>query len=75
MSAFQARAALYQMGMLEAVETFMAYPTTDPIAKLAWERAQEFNRDSPTILTVAPALGLSDSQLDDIFRFAATIEA
>lgn len=72
-SSFQARAALYQMDMLATVEEAMTAPTMDPIAKLAWDKAQDFNRDSPTILALAPTLGFSDTQLDDIFRFAKTI--
>jgi hypothetical protein len=74
-SRFQARAALYQAGLLDQVETLMSDPATDMIAKLAWADAQEFKRESPTIKALAAELGLTDTQLDDLFRQAATIDA
>jgi hypothetical protein len=74
-SRFQARAALYQAGLLDQVETLMSDPATDMMAKLAWADAQEFKRSSPTIATLSAELGLTDTQLDDLFRQAATIDA
>lgn len=74
-SRFQARAALLQAGLLDDIETYMADPETDPFVKLAWQDAQVFKRNSPTVLSLQPLLGLTDEQLDDLFRFAATIEA
>lgn len=72
---FQARAALLQAGLLDQVNTMMADPGTPAIAKLAWQDAQEFRRNSPTVLAMAAALGLSDVQLDQLFTTAAGIEA
>jgi len=74
-SRFQARAALYQAGLLEQVETIMADPATDMLAKLAWADAQEFKRTSPTIATMAAELGLTETDLDNLFKQAATIDA
>jgi hypothetical protein len=74
-SRFQARAALYQAGLLDQVETLMSDPATDMMAKLAWADAQEFKRTSPTIATMAAELGLSDTDLDDLFTQAAQIDA
>lgn len=74
-SAFQARAALLQASLLDDVEAYMTSPTTDPFVKLAWDKAQEFRRDSPTVNSLATLLGLTNSQLDDLFRFAKTITA
>ena len=74
-SRFQARAALHLAGLLEQVETMMANPATDPMARLAWQDAQEFRRNSPTVLGMGAALGLSQAQLDDLFIQAATISA
>lgn len=74
-SRFQARAALLQSGLLEQVESIMTDPETPAITRLAWSDAQEFRRRSPTILALAPLLNLSDTQLDDLFRLAAGIEA
>ena len=74
-SRFQARAALLQAGLLDGIEAHMADPATDPFVRIAWQDAQEFRRNSPTVLSLQPLLGLTAGQLDDLFRFAATIEA
>lgn len=74
-SRFQARAALHLAGLLDTVEAIMASPTTPVLAKLAWADAQEFKRNSPSLLGIAGALALTDTQLDDLFTTAAGIEA
>lgn len=74
-SAFQARAALDQAGYTPDIETHMAAPTTDPFTKLAWEKATEFRRNSPTVKELAVVLGITDAQLDDLFRYAITVYA
>ena len=74
-SRFQARAALHLAGLLGTVQTMMENPATDPLARLAWQDAQEFRRTSPTVLAMGAALGLTDSQLDALFVQAATIQA
>ena len=72
-SRFQAKAALAAAGLLTAAEAAVAQ--ADQIAQLAWSDAVEFRRNSPTILTLAPALSLTDEQIDDLFRAAMAIEA
>jgi hypothetical protein len=72
-SRFQAKAALSAAGLLPAVEAALA--DADPLAQLAWAEAIEFRRQSPTILALATALGLTDAQLDDLFIAADQIEA
>jgi len=72
-SRFQARAALHQAGYLAQMQT--AIESADPIVKMAWEDATEFRRNSPTVLAFAETLGLTDEQLDEMFRTAAQIEA
>lgn len=74
-SRFQARAALMQAGMLEQVEVIMSEPDTDQLTVLAWHDATEFRRLSPAIGTIAGMIGLTDTQVDDLFRQAATIVA
>ena len=74
-SRFQARAALHLAGLLDTVEAIMASPATPVLAKLAWADAQEFKRNSPSLLGIAGALALTDAQLDDLFTTAAGIEA
>ena len=72
---FQARAALHLAGLLPRIEALMADPSTDQLARLAWTDAQEFRRQSPTMLSMAATLGLTDAQLDALFTTAAGIEA
>lgn len=72
-SRFQARAALYTVGLLAAVEAAIA--DAEPLVQMAWVDAQEFRRDSPTILALATVLSLSGRQVDDLFIAAAQIVA
>jgi len=74
-STFQAQAALTLAGYMENIEDLLADPATDPLTVLAWNKAQTFKRRSPTVLELAAVLGLTEQQLDDLFKFAATIEA
>jgi hypothetical protein len=74
-SRFQARAALFEAGKLEQVETLMAAPETPMLMKLAWEDAQEFKRTSPTVAAMAAALSLTEEELDNLFISASQIQA
>lgn len=73
-SRFQARAALLGAGLLEAVRTAVA-ESDDEIIQLAWDESIEFWRMSPAILALAPILGLSDDQVDQLFIAASRIRA
>lgn len=72
-SRFQARAALLAAGLLSDVEAAVA--AADPFAQLAWAEAQEWRRDSPTLLALAHGIGLTDADIDDLFVQAAAIRA
>lgn len=74
-SRFQARAALFQAGLLETVEMMMKMDSTPMLAKLAWQDAQEFARDSSTVIMMGQALGLTSEQVDNLFRDAVKIKA
>lgn len=74
-TAFQAKAALLQCGLLDSVEAQMNAANTEAFTRLAWYTAQEFKRDSPTVAAMIPALGITETQLDDLFKFASTITA
>jgi hypothetical protein len=74
-SKFQGRAALAQAGLLASVQSYMDAQPADSLAKLAWEHAQEFRRQSPSVLAIASALNLTNEKLDELFVLAATIEA
>lgn len=74
-SRFQAQAVLHLYGLLPQVQAIMADSETDTLVKLAWESVQEFRRDSPMMLELGDALGLSSEQLDAMFIAAAEIAA
>lgn len=72
-SAFQAKAALLDAGLLADIEIIVGQ--AGPLAALAWEYAAEFQRLSPTIASLVASAGLTDTELDDLFRAAAQITA
>ena len=71
-TARQARLALLGAGKLDMVEgALAAIPGTEGrAAQIEWEYALEIRRDSPLIGALAPMLGLTDAQVDDLFRAA-----
>jgi hypothetical protein len=73
-SPLQAMLALKHANKLDDVEAYLNDPATDPIKKLAWEKAVEFKRESPLLLEIAEAVGLGSSDLDALFIDAASIE-
>ena len=70
---FQGRMALIDANLLTQVET--AINAADQKTKTAWEYALEWKRNSPMISTLAAALNLSDTQVDDLFKAAQQITA
>lgn len=71
-SRLQARLALLDAGLLADVET--ALSGADVVTQMAWAEAVEFRRNSPTVESIAAELGLTDGQIDDLFRYAAKVE-
>lgn len=72
----QAKVALLQAGLLDEVEAgieAIADPVTKRIAKLDWVEANEFRRDWPLLNQLAAGMGITDGQLDELFRVAAGI--
>lgn len=65
----QARRALRQAGLIDQVN---AAAVTSPETKDAWEFASSVERSSVFVSALATALGLTDDQVDDLFRSAAT---
>lgn len=74
-SVFQGCAALQQAGILDEVEAYFAALPDDDISKLAWKKMTVFRRDSALMTSVGATFGLTSEQIDDLFRFAATIYA
>lgn len=72
---FQARVALVQAGHFDTIDTYIAtLPKTD-VKRLAWEDAAEWERASPTLNFLANMLGLTDTDVDDLFILASGISA
>lgn len=72
---FQARMALRNAGLFDQAVALMGQPETPVAVVEAWDSAQEFRRDSVNVKNMATALGLSESQLDDLFVAASGIQA
>lgn len=72
----QARLALLGAGLLGAVGTALS-GIKDPMARQAaqieWEYSTTVHRHGALVGQLAPALGITDSQLDDLFTQAATL--
>lgn len=71
----QARLALLQNGMLTQVNTAVANMpgAAGDAARIEWEFSSTVERNRPLVQSVPGALGLTESQLDDLFRLAATL--
>ena len=65
----QARRALRGAGLMPAVEAALAQADDD--ARDAWEYAIEVRRDDPLLAAMAAQIGLTDADLDALFRDAA----
>lgn len=72
---FQAIAALYNGNYLTTVENYFADAATPMIQKLAWQNAQAFERQSPTVKALQTLLNLTDAQVDQLFTDASAIVA
>lgn len=67
----QMRLALIAQGMMPQVEAYVA--TLDEAATVEWEYATEVARDNALIAAAQTGLSMTDAQVDDLFRLAATL--
>jgi hypothetical protein len=67
----QARLALLQSGLLDQVNAAIA--ASGGAAQIEWEYASEVVRGSPLVQSLAAGLGLTNTQLDDLFTLAASL--
>lgn len=74
-SMVRARTVLIVAGLIDAVEAALASDTSiqGKINQTQWEYATEVRRNSPLINSLGPSLGLTSSQIDDLFRQAAAL--
>lgn len=67
----QIRQALTRAGLRAAVE--YAVSQSDQDTKDWWEYSTVFERHNPQVIAMAVALGVSDSQVDDLWRLGDTL--
>jgi len=66
----QARLQLLSLGLLDDVEAVIeniADTNTKRTVQIEWEYAKDVERNSPTILLLANAVGMDDEALDNLF--------
>lgn len=68
----QAKQALLKAGLLDVADAAIS-ASADRAAQIDWADAPEFHRDWATLTSMQHALGLTDGQIDDLFRLAATL--
>jgi len=73
-SRFQAKAAMDDAGLLDQVESYMAGDDVPRRVKLAWQEAS-FRRGSNMVNQIGTELGLSESEIDNLFLAAQQIDA
>lgn len=66
----QAKLALHAIGKLDQAE--QAINTAGRVAQIEWSERLTFERTHPLITAIGSALSLSEGQIDDLFRDAAT---
>lgn len=72
----QARLQLLALGLLDDVEEAIANisdATTKRTVQIEWEYAKDVERNSPTILLLAKAIGMDEEALDNLFIEAAKL--
>ena len=69
---YQAMIVLHRAGKKGAITSFLQNPSNEE-AQIAWEDKEMFERDSQFIADLAPALGMTEAEVDDLFVTAAGI--
>jgi hypothetical protein len=73
---WRARAILDISGLLPSVEASLAAMTGEAgvVVRTAWQSGAPLARRGPTVSALAPALGLTEEQVDSMFIAAATLD-
>lgn len=72
----QMRIALVMSGISLSTIDVMIDTLPEPnksVAKITWEYSVEFQRNNAILTSMAPALGLTSEQVDQLFALAATL--
>ena len=70
-TARQARLALLQVGLLSNVASVIANSSTE--VQITWEYATEWDRKDPYIISIGTNLGLSNTEIDQLFIVASNL--
>ena len=71
-SRMQAKQALLAEGLLATFDAAVA-ASGNPVLQLYYAETSDFHRDHPDLVAFMAALGMTDNQVDDLFRAAALI--
>lgn len=69
----QGRIALLRGGLLDQVKALVASVGADTELGIWWDYATVWERHNTNVLAFAAQLGLSDDQVDDLFRLAGSL--
>ncbi|GJE27938.1 hypothetical protein [Methylobacterium organophilum] len=72
-SSVQAQIQLLRIGLLAQVKALVAEGTDE--VKLWFDKASSWQRTNPYVVQIGTTLGLTSTEIDDLFRAAALIEA
>lgn len=67
----QAKLALLELGLLSAVNDFVASSGNEAL-KIEWDERLEFKRDNIVLVSLAKEMGITEEGLDDMFLLAST---
>jgi hypothetical protein len=69
------RLVLAESGLWEPLAAWAADPARTAAERAYWEDARTWRRADPLVAAAAPVLGLSEAQIDDLFRSAMALQA
>ena len=72
----QARLALLQAGLLDDIELAinnLENETTKRAVQIEWEYAQDIRRDWQALIMITEAMGMTETQLDELFLTASKL--
>lgn len=70
---WQMRKALNASGKRSAVDSLLSNQQTPRDVIDGWEVASEWRRTDPVLLAMAAQLGMTDGEIDDLFRLAVSL--
>ena len=69
----QALAATGKLSLVQPAIDAIADPAQRTMIQIEWDDSQEFQRNRASVIGIGTAIGLSSTQLDELFTLAATL--